>query len=52
MNDWDPLEVARFAEQPLLAILSTVNRDGSPQSTPVWYMYDQGASRSRAGATG
>ena len=42
MNDWDPLEVARFAEQPLLAILSTVNRDGSPQSTPVWYMYDQG----------
>ena len=42
MKDWDPLEVARFAEQPLLAILSTVNRDGSPQSTPVWYMYDQG----------
>ena len=42
MKDWDPLEVARFAEQPLLAILSTVNRDGSPQSTPVWYMYDDG----------
>ena len=42
MKDWDPLEVERFAEQPLLAILSTVNRDGSPQSTPVWYMYDQG----------
>ena len=42
MKDWDPLEVERFAEQPLLAILSTVNRDGSPQSTPVWYMYDDG----------
>ena len=42
MNEPDAVEIAVFAEQPLLAILSTVNRDGSPQSTPVWYMYDDG----------
>ena len=42
MKQPDAIEIARFAEQPLLAILSTVNRDGSPQSTPVWYMYDAG----------
>ena len=45
MNGPDALEIALFAEQPLLAILSTVNRDGSPQSTPVWYMYDEGRFR-------
>ncbi len=42
MNQPDAVEIARFADQPLLAILSTVNRDGSPQSTPVWYMYEDG----------
>ena len=42
MNQPDANEIARFAEQPLLAILSTVNQDGSPQSTPVWYLYDEG----------
>ena len=36
----DRLEIEQFAEQPLLAILTTVNADGSPQSTPVWYLYD------------
>ena len=45
MNAPDALEIALFAEQPLLAILSTVNRDGSPQSTPVWYMYGEGRFR-------
>ena len=42
MNQPDAVEIARFAEQPLLAILSTVNRDGSPQATPVWYLYEDG----------
>ncbi len=42
MENLDELEIARFAEQRLLAILSTINRDGSPQSTPVWYLYEGG----------
>ena len=24
----------------MLGVLSTVNRDGSPQATPIWYLYD------------
>jgi len=36
----DRLKIEQFAGQPLLAILTTVNADGSPQSTPVWYLYD------------
>lgn len=29
-----------FTREPLLAIVTTVNPDGSPQATPVWYDYD------------
>ena len=27
-------------QPPVLGVLSTVNPDGSPQSTPIWYRYD------------
>ena len=33
-------KLTELTKQPLLAIISTVNPDGSPQSTPVWYRYD------------
>jgi PPOX class probable F420-dependent enzyme len=36
----DRVEIEGFAEQRLLAILTTVGPDGSPQATPVWYLYD------------
>ena len=28
--------------KPVLAYLATLMKDGSPQLTPVWYMYDEG----------
>ena len=33
-------QLAAFTKNPLLAILSTVNLNGTPQSTPVWYEFD------------
>ena len=36
--DRDQLE--EFTQAPLLAVLSTVNPNGTPQATPVWYEYD------------
>ena len=39
----DPITADRLDEltrEPLLAVLSTVNPDGTPQSTPLWYHYD------------
>ena len=35
-----PEQLAEITRPKLLAVLSTVNRDGSPQATPVWYLYD------------
>jgi len=35
--------LAQLTRRPLLAVLSTVNPDGSPQSTPVWYEFDSEA---------
>ena len=35
-----PEQLAEITKPPLLAVLSTVNRDGSPQATPLWYLYD------------
>ena len=29
-----------LTKQPLLGILATVNPDGTPQATPLWYHYD------------
>ena len=35
-----PAQLIEITKPPLLAVLSTVNSDGSPQATPVWYLYD------------
>ena len=29
-----------ITERPIVAILATVNPSGSPQATPIWYLYD------------
>ena len=39
----EPVTADRFEEltrEPLLAVLATVNPDGTPQATPLWYHYD------------
>ena len=39
----EPVTADRFDEltrEPRLAVLATVNPDGSPQATPLWYHYD------------
>ena len=33
-------QLKAFTEKPLLAVLSTVSPDGTPQSTPVWYEFN------------
>lgn len=35
-------ETRRFLKQPYLIKLATVNRDGSPQLTPLWFEYADG----------
>jgi PPOX class probable F420-dependent enzyme len=36
----NPDQLAEITEPPILGILTTVNADGSPQATPIWYYYD------------
>ena len=33
-------QILEITKAPTLGILSTVNPDGSPQATPLWYYYD------------
>jgi PPOX class probable F420-dependent enzyme len=33
-------ELALFWREPLLARLATINPDGTPQLTPIWYLHD------------
>ena len=33
-------EINRFLAEPRIAVMGTVNRNGSPQLTPNWYYYD------------
>jgi len=33
-------QLAEITRPPVLGILTTVNPDGSPQATPIWYYYD------------
>ena len=35
-------ELVEFLERPLVVSFTTINSDGSPQVTPLWYEYDQG----------
>jgi predicted pyridoxine 5'-phosphate oxidase superfamily flavin-nucleotide-binding protein len=36
-------EIKKFLSLPLIAKLATVNPDGSPQISPVWFQHDRGA---------
>jgi nitroimidazol reductase NimA-like FMN-containing flavoprotein (pyridoxamine 5'-phosphate oxidase superfamily) len=33
-------EVAEFLSESRIAVMATINRDGTPQLTPNWYRYD------------
>jgi PPOX class probable F420-dependent enzyme len=35
-------QLFEYLSQPLIAKLATVNPDGSPQLSPIWFHYDQG----------
>ena len=35
-----PKTLKLFTENPILAVLSTTNQNGTPQSTPLWYNYN------------
>ena len=35
-----PDQLAEITGPPILGVLTTVNADGSPQATPIWYYYD------------
>jgi PPOX class probable F420-dependent enzyme len=37
-----PEQIDAFLAQPLIAHLTTLRRDGSPRTTPVWYQYRDG----------
>jgi nitroimidazol reductase NimA-like FMN-containing flavoprotein (pyridoxamine 5'-phosphate oxidase superfamily) len=35
-------EMLRYLSQPLIAKIATTNVDGTPQLSPVWFMYENG----------
>ena len=36
----DPQEINRFLAETRIAVMATINKDGSPQLTPNWYYFD------------
>jgi len=36
----DQQEINQFVAEIRIAVMATINRDGSPQLTPNWYYYD------------
>lgn len=41
-SDRFPESVARFLQEKNFLVLATTRRDGSPQVTPIWYLYEDG----------
>jgi PPOX class probable F420-dependent enzyme len=39
-ESFSDLKVQRAIEGPLTAVLATINADGSPLATPMWYVHD------------
>ena len=39
-----PDQLEEFLKRPLVAVLSTVDRDGRPRSCPIWFHWDDGAA--------
>ena len=35
-------EISQFLDESRMAVMATINRDGTPQLTPNWYHYDGG----------
>ncbi|MFZ1753544.1 MAG: pyridoxamine 5'-phosphate oxidase family protein [Caldilineaceae bacterium] len=42
MPTMNPPEIDSFLAEPRHAIVGTVARDGAPQLSPVWYIYEDG----------
>lgn len=51
MPSMSTAQIAEFLRPPRHAILATNGRDGSPQLSPVWYLYEGGKLLISAGAT-
>ncbi len=45
MAEMTPDEIAEFVAAPRIAILGTINTDGTPALNPVWYSYASGTFR-------
>ena len=39
-----PTRIDEFLSQTLVAVISTVDADGSPRSAPIWYHWEDGAA--------
>ncbi len=39
-----PTHIDEFLSQTLVAVISTVDADGSPRSAPIWYHWEDGAA--------